>query len=139
MLIARDRRAGPRAMTTPEFFTSPSSLTIGEIVALTGAVPRAGTVLEQPIRNIAPIDRAGPYDLTFLESAKYAAALASTQAGALFTSERFEPAAPAALNLLQVKEPYKAFVTVARVFYGVALRPGSLFGTEGVSPTAIVH
>ncbi len=81
-------------MTAPQFFTSPSSLTVGEIAALTGAVPRLGTVLAQPIRNIAPIDRAGPDDLTFLESPKFAAALASTRAGALFTSERFEPAAP---------------------------------------------
>jgi UDP-3-O-[3-hydroxymyristoyl] glucosamine N-acyltransferase len=126
-------------MSAPQFFNSPSSLTVAEIAALTGAVPRDGAVLATPIRNIAPIDRAGPDDLTFLESAKFASVLASTRAGALFTNERFEAAAPAGLNVLRVKEPYTAFVTVARAIYGDALRPTSLFGIDGVADTASVH
>jgi UDP-3-O-[3-hydroxymyristoyl] glucosamine N-acyltransferase len=134
-LVAR----GLKAMSAPQFFNSPSSLTIAEIVALTGAMSRQGAVLAHPIRNIAPIDRAGPDDLSFLESAKFAAALASPRAGALLTSERFAAAAPAGLNVLCVKEPYKAFVTVARAIYGEALRPTSLFGVDGIAETASVH
>jgi len=96
-------------------------LTVGEIAALTGAELRNGACLDHVITNIAPLDRAGPSDLAFLDTAKYAAALTSTQAGACLTTERFERQAPSGLNVLRAQEPYRAFVDVARKLYPNAL------------------
>ena len=66
------------------------SLTLAEIASLTGAVPRDDAVLTHRITGIAPIDHAGPGDLTFVDNPKFAAALAATRAGAVLTSEKFE-------------------------------------------------
>jgi UDP-3-O-[3-hydroxymyristoyl] glucosamine N-acyltransferase len=118
---------------------SAKSLTIAEIVALTGAVPRDGTALSHRITNIAPIDRAGPGDLTFVDTPKFADALATTRAGAVLTGERFETQAPAAVNLLSAREPYRAFVMVAREFYRDRLRPASPYEADGVMPGAHLH
>jgi hypothetical protein len=109
-------------MTKPPFFKHPVGLTVGEIAALTGAELRNGACLDHVITNIAPLDRAGPSDLAFLDTAKYAAALTSTQAGACLMTERFESQAPSGLNVLRAQEPYRAFVDVARKLYPNALR-----------------
>jgi UDP-3-O-[3-hydroxymyristoyl] glucosamine N-acyltransferase len=126
-------------LTNPQFFSAQSTLTVGEIATLTGAEPRAGADLNHRIRNVAPIDLAGPDDLTFLENAKFAGELATTRAGAILTAARFEPQAPGGLTMLRSRAPYRAFVTVMREFYHGALRPASPYGDGGVAPGACVH
>jgi UDP-3-O-[3-hydroxymyristoyl] glucosamine N-acyltransferase len=126
-------------MTAPHFFKRPSGLTVGEIAALTGAEPRNGVRHNHLISDIAPLDRAGPSDVAFLDTAKYADALMTTQAGACLTTKRFEKQAPSGVNVLCTHEPYRAFVVVARKLYPDALRPSSLFEAKGVAPEAIVH
>ncbi len=126
-------------MTEPLFFKPMRALTVGEIATLTGAEPRDGAALDHRITNIAPLDRAGPNDLTFLDNAKYADQLASTRAGACLMTARFESRAPKALNVLRAREPYRAFVTVARDLFPDALRSSSLFEVKGVAPGTFVH
>ncbi len=126
-------------MTETQFFDSPSGLSLREIAELTGAEVRSGARLDHVITNIAPLDQAGPHDLAFLDSARYADALISTCAGACLMIERFATQAPSHLNVLRTQDPYRAFVTVARKLYPDALRPVSLFGAKGVSPGAIIH
>ncbi len=114
-------------------------LTVGEIAALTGAKTRAGARLDDLITNVAPLDRAGSSDLAFLDTAKYADVLRSTQARACLMTERFESQAPIGLTVLRADEPYRAFVAVARTLFRGALRPSSSFEAKGVEPTAVVH
>ncbi|HLH92969.1 MAG TPA: UDP-3-O-(3-hydroxymyristoyl)glucosamine N-acyltransferase [Xanthobacteraceae bacterium] len=118
---------------------SRASLTLADIASLTGAVPRDGVDLSYEITNVAPIDHAGPSDLAFLESNKFADALATTGAGAVLTVERFAPRVPAGINLLLTRKPYQAFVRVAREFHRGRLRPASPFEADGVMPGAHVH
>jgi UDP-3-O-[3-hydroxymyristoyl] glucosamine N-acyltransferase len=126
-------------MSEPLFFKPASTLTVGEIASLTGAEPRPATDLGRRIGNIAPLDRAGPGDLTFLDNPKFAGELAVTRAGACLIAERFVKDAPSRVAALLAREPYRAFVTVARALFPAAQRPSSLFGVDGVSPGAAVH
>lgn len=126
-------------MADPQFFSSEATLTVGEIATLTGAEPRPGTDLGRRIRNIAPIDLAGPDDLTFLDNVKFVDELATTRAGAVLTTTRFEPKAPDGMNLLRSRRPYEAFVAVMREFYKASLSPTSAYGGSGVAPGATVH
>src|ERR1700727_3418473 len=112
-------------MARRRFFDRPSGLTVAEIVALTGAQSGDGARLSHTITDVAPIDLAGPTDLTFLESNKYADALATTHAGACLMPQRFEGRAPESLIVLRAKEPYKAFVAVHSQLYPQSLRPTS--------------
>jgi UDP-3-O-[3-hydroxymyristoyl] glucosamine N-acyltransferase len=126
-------------MGEQHFFRCASTLTVGEIVALTGARPKEGADLEQRILNVAPIDRAEPDDLTFLDNARFSDALASTRAGVVLTTDRFAARAPSNVVVLQARHPYEAFVAVARTLYREALRPSSLFAADGIAPNASVH
>jgi UDP-3-O-[3-hydroxymyristoyl] glucosamine N-acyltransferase len=126
-------------MTQPVFFGRSPGLTAGEIATLAGAEPEAGAQLDRRITNIAPLDRAGPADLTFLDKASFAGELTSTRAGICLTVKRFAPRIPARVTVLLTPEPYRAFVTVARALFPDALRPSSLFEASGVNPDASVH
>jgi UDP-3-O-[3-hydroxymyristoyl] glucosamine N-acyltransferase len=126
-------------MTEPFFFERTEALTIGQIAELTGAEPLADAPVDRLIRDVATLERAGPADIAFLDNPNYASALPTTRAGACLIAPRFEAQAPAGLALLRSREPYRAFVTVARKLFPAALRPSSLFATNGVSPSAFVH
>jgi UDP-3-O-[3-hydroxymyristoyl] glucosamine N-acyltransferase len=126
-------------MTEPTFFRAERGLTLAEIAELTGAALAAGAPRDRRITNIAALDRAGPRDLAFLDNSRYAGGLETTHAGACLISERFAARAPSGLVLLVVREPYAAFVAVARALFPDALRPSSLFGSSGIAPGAYVH
>ena len=126
-------------MSEPLFFKSARALTVGEIATLTGAEPRAATDLARRIDNIAPLDRAGPADVTFLDSARFVGQLATTRAGACLVTDRFADQVPARVAALRTKEPYRGFVAVARALFPTAHRPSSLFDATGVGAGATVH
>lgn len=126
-------------MSGPQFYGRPKAMTVGEIATLTGASPSEGADLAKPISNVAPVDLAGPDDLSFVDNARYADALSATRAGALLTTERFAEKAPAGIVTLRARDPYRAFVMVARAFYPDSLRPSSPYGASGVDPGARVH
>jgi len=98
-------------MEKSRFFERPSGLTVAEIAELTGAEPGEGALLSHRITDVAPVDLAGPADLTFIESIKFADALATSRAGACLMPPRFEERVPKGLMVLRAKEPYRAFVT----------------------------
>jgi UDP-3-O-[3-hydroxymyristoyl] glucosamine N-acyltransferase len=126
-------------MTEPLYFKSANSLTIAEIAALTGAEAGPQAPPGRPISGVAPLDTATPRDLAFLDNPRYADEIASTRAGACLVAPRFVAAAPAHLAILCVRDPYRAFVAVARTLFPQALRPSSLFGAEGIAPGTSVH
>src|SRR5580692_3209186 len=107
------------------FDDRPSGLTIAEIISLTGAQSSGGARLSHVITDVAPIDLAGPADLTFIESNKYAGALATTHAGACLMPPQFEGRLPDTLIALRTREPYRAFVAVHSRLYPQSLRPTS--------------
>jgi UDP-3-O-[3-hydroxymyristoyl] glucosamine N-acyltransferase len=126
-------------MTEPLFFRCPQGLTAGEIAALTGAKPQGAANLDRRVNNIAPIDRAGPADLTFIDNARLAGHLPSTRAGICLAGRRFGDRIPPHVTILLAREPYRAFVTAARALFPNALRPSSLAEATGVDPGASVH
>jgi UDP-3-O-[3-hydroxymyristoyl] glucosamine N-acyltransferase len=121
------------------FFDRPSGLTVARIISLTGAECADALRLSHLIADVAPLDLAGPNDLTFINSGKYADALAVTRAGACLMPQRFENRAPDTLIVLRTQEPYRAFVAVHRELYPDALRPTSLFEASAIAPGAIIH
>jgi UDP-3-O-[3-hydroxymyristoyl] glucosamine N-acyltransferase len=126
-------------VTEFSFFSRSAGLSVAEIASLTGAEPRVGADLSRRLTGIGPVDSAGINDLTFVNDAKFAHALAATDAGAVLTSERFASQAPGTVAVLSVRKPYDAFVMVVREIFRGALRPTSVFGNEGVSQSAAVH
>ena len=113
-------------MNEPVFLRHSPGLTLDEIAALSGATPASPAPHSRRIVNIAPLDRAGPCDLTFFESRNFLSAAAATRAGACLTTAALAKELPAGVAVLTVHEPYRAFVMAARELFPEALRPSSL-------------
>src|ERR1700722_2664759 len=126
-------------MAKTNFFSPDLTPSIGALAEWTGAKPAAGSDLTLVIRGVAPIDRAGPGELTFLDNPRYAAQLSKTRASAVLLQPRHRAVAPAGCVALATNEPYRAFAEVLiRLFPGAA-KPVSTFGEAGVSLRASVH
>src|SRR5260370_16864758 len=126
-------------MTQPLFFKSAKRLTLAEIAALTGSHPADGVPLDRTITNIAPLDSAGASDLTFFDNPKYLDELAGTRAGACLLAPRFANHAPPRLAVLTVREPYRAFVAIARTLFPYSLRPSCSFPPPATPPPPHRH
>ena len=126
-------------MSAPFFFKRSGGLSLREIAALVSGEAPEGADLDLRINGIAPLDRAGPNDLSFLDNPKDVAVAATTAAGICLTTERFAQALPPRVCVLRVREPYRALVEVARALFPDALRPTSLFDAGGVLPGAHIH
>jgi UDP-3-O-[3-hydroxymyristoyl] glucosamine N-acyltransferase len=104
-------------MADPRFFRRAGPFPLAELATLTAArlvPPEAG---ERIVRDVAPLETAGPDDLTFLDNAKYRDAFAESHAGAACVGEALAAAAPPGMALLVCAEPYKAYARVAQAFY----------------------
>jgi UDP-3-O-[3-hydroxymyristoyl] glucosamine N-acyltransferase len=113
-------------MSEPLFLRRSRGLTLAEITELTGATPTSKPLHSPRLINIAPLDRAGPCDLTFLDNKRLVSAAAATHAGACLTTTALAKELPARVAILTVHEPYRAFVIAARALFPHALRPSSL-------------
>lgn len=128
-----------REMRNRRFFDRPSGLTVAEIATLTGAEVSKTAATSQLITGVAPVDLAGPADLTFVDGNRFADVLIKTRAGACLMPKRFVDRAPEGLILLHTDQPYRAFVAVHRELYPQSLRPASLFETDGLFEGATIH
>jgi UDP-3-O-[3-hydroxymyristoyl] glucosamine N-acyltransferase len=120
-------------MSEPIFLRKSLGLTLDEVVALTGATLPSAVRKPMRISNIAPLDRAGPLDLAFFDSRRFSSAAVATHAGACLSTPELAKELPSGVAVLAVREPYKAFVTVARALFPQALRPSSLAAPGGRS------
>jgi UDP-3-O-[3-hydroxymyristoyl] glucosamine N-acyltransferase len=120
-------------MSQPVFLRHSSGLTLHEVADLAGAAPPAKAAGRRRIGNVAPVDRAGPTDLCFFDNKRFTAAAAETHAGACLTTPALAHALPERVAALTVREPYRAFVVVARALFGHALRPSSLYEADEAS------
>jgi len=82
--------------------------------------------------DLAPLDRAGPDELSFLADAKYLAYLAGAQAGAVLISESLTMRGSTELPRIVVRDVHRALATLLERFHPEpAPRPG-------VHPTAVI-
>jgi UDP-3-O-[3-hydroxymyristoyl] glucosamine N-acyltransferase len=129
-------------MSEPVFLRHAHGLTLTELAELAGAELPAKARAEHRIDNVAALDRAGPRDLCFFDNKNFAAAAAATHAGACLTKSALAHLLPERVAVLTVREPYRAFVVVARALFPHALRPSSLYAAGKAPetyPGAHVH
>src|ERR1700739_2324305 len=104
-------------MADPRFFDRAGPCTLKSLAPVSGARllrPEDGTQL---FRDVAPLETAGPEDVSFLENRKYIEVFVGSRAGAAFVDENAVERAPLGMALLVSREPYKAYALAAQAFY----------------------
>ena len=123
-------------MADPRFFTCKGPLTLGALAQLAEASLSEGADPAQEIKDVAPIDRAGPDEITFLDNKRYLPALKTTRAAACIIHPNQAQQAPKGLDLLLTEKPYRGYARVAAAFYPEPVpRPG-VHETAVVDPSA---
>jgi len=118
-------------MVDTRFFHSAGPIRLNEIASLTGATA-ASADGERIFLGVAPLDRAGAGDISFLDNVKYVEAFAQSKAGACFVRPHYAGRAPATMALLVTDDPYYAYALTAQRFY-----PQPEFA-PGISPQATI-
>jgi len=88
--------------------------------------------LELVLEGVAPLQAAGPKEVSFLDNRRYASALDQTSAGAVIVHPDMAARVPAGTVAIRTTEPYAAWARVAALFYPLpSVSPG-------IHPSAIV-
>jgi UDP-3-O-[3-hydroxymyristoyl] glucosamine N-acyltransferase len=126
-------------MAEPVFIRDVRHLSASEIAVLVGAELPSGAAPGRLFRNVAPLETAGPDDLSYMDNPRYAAEFAASSAGLVLVSKRFAARAPADAILILTPDPQRAYAKCLAAMFPEANRPGSFFGADGVMPGAVVH
>ncbi len=125
-------------MNDPDFLRAGRGLDVGEIAAMTGAALASAGLAGKRITGVAVLERAAPWDLSFLDNERFVAAAAATRAGVCLTTKGLAGNLPGRVAALVVEEPYRAFVAAARALFADTLQPSSLYLADD-SAGAQVH
>jgi len=126
-------------MSEPVFFPRAAKISLADIVACTGAAVLDGADLSAIINGVAPLDEAGPGELTFLSSPENATLLETSRATACFVTPGDAPRVPKTTLALVMEEPTRGLALAMRRLFPLAIRPQSLFGTAEIDPGASIH
>lgn len=108
------------------FFAAEGPFTLEDLGRLAGATVTPADAGAKQCERVAPLDTAGPKDVSFLDNPKYISLLKDTKAGAVIVAPNFANQVPRQSACLVSDSPYKAYALVAQAFYPnkVAPRPG---------------
>jgi UDP-3-O-[3-hydroxymyristoyl] glucosamine N-acyltransferase len=126
----------PELPGDPRFFQRAGPHTLAAVAdAAAGEAPPRRMMLH----GVAPLQTAGPNEVTFLDNRKYAAELERTEAGAAIVHPDMVARVPAATVPIVTPEPYAGWARVAALFHPLPpLRPG-IHPSAVVAPDAQVH
>lgn len=113
--------------------TGPHSLDV--IAALLGIASPA----QKLISDIAPLQSAGPDDLSFLDNRRYAGLLTQTKAGAVILHPDFAGKVPDGCVALAVPEPYVGWAKVSALFYPYPSPRAGIHDSAIIDPEAVLH
>jgi UDP-3-O-[3-hydroxymyristoyl] glucosamine N-acyltransferase len=87
---------------------------------------------ERIVRGVAPLEGAGPDDLSFVANPRYLRYLPTTAAGAVLLPRALDSAPPAGVVAIRVDDPYAALAAVLPVLYPERTDPPE------IHPTAVI-
>lgn len=125
-------------MPDPRFFQRAGPHSLSALAQLSGARLAEPADGDRLVEDVAPLETAGPGDVTFLDNRKYTDAFTTSRGGAAFVTEALATRAPAGMALLLTREPYKAFARAVQAFYPLRPVVPGRAPSAVIDPTAIV-
>jgi UDP-3-O-[3-hydroxymyristoyl] glucosamine N-acyltransferase len=128
-------------MEHPGFFQRAGPFALGTVAEAVGAKPAEGSNPGIAIKDVRPLDSAGPGDLSFLDNPKYLPLFAKTAASACLVAPKFAGHVPASTAGLITPEPYRAFARALLLFYPDAGKPKAALSGDApaIHPSATLE
>jgi UDP-3-O-[3-hydroxymyristoyl] glucosamine N-acyltransferase len=125
-------------MADPRFFDRAGPFSLEALAVLSEARLSDAAQAASLIHDVAPLETAGPDDVTFLDNRKYVEAFGHSRAGAAFVAADHASQARPGMALLLAADPYKAFARAAQAFYPEPAAAPQRAATAIIDPTATV-
>lgn len=125
-------------MADPRFFQNHGPFRLDRLAEIAEATLHPQSDPKNEFVDVAPLETAGPSDISFLENRKYAAAFADTKAGACIVAADCVDDAPQGVQLLISDYPYRSYGLVAQAFYPESAGSGHRSPAAIVDETAIL-
>jgi len=125
-------------MADSRFFPVAGPFTLGQLADIGKATLAPGVDAAALISGVAPLETAGPGDLSFLDNRKYAAAFGSSKAAACVVRDEMVERAPAGMMLLVTKDPYRCYAHIAQAFHPVLAPEPWVAPTAWIDASALV-
>ena len=120
----------------PRFFRRTGPHRLAAVAAACGAPePEQG---ERPIIGVAPLQSAGPDEVSFLDNRRYLPELAATRAGAVILHPDLAARVPAGCIALPTANPYAGWARAAALFHPEPPARSGVHPTAVVDPAAVV-
>ena len=123
-------------MSDPRFFTAAGPFRLAELARLATAELKPADGGEKAVRDVAPLDSAGPDELSFLDNPRYLDAFKASRAGACVVAPDRAGDAPPGMTLLITKNPYRGYALIAQAFYPDPPARSELASSASIDPTA---
>ncbi len=123
-------------MADPRFFTRAAALTLADVASISGASLADPAHASRKIEDVAPLDRAGAADISFLDNTKYMASFTESSAGACFIREKYAGNAPETMALLLTEDPYRCYAKIAQRFYPFIPQVADISKSAYIDPSA---
>ena len=118
------------------FFTRTGPYSLAKVAEAAGGTASQSDLV---LMGVAPLQTAGPNEVSFLDNRRYAAALEKTSAGAVIVHPNVLARVPAETVPIVTTTPYEAWARVACLFYPLAPPTAGVHPSALVDPRANVH
>jgi len=126
-------------MSEPVFSSSAVPVSLAELIAHTSAMAVAGADLSIPIYGAAWLDKAGPGEITFLDTSESLGLLKQSTASACFITAGLAQHLSNSTLALVAENPAKSFAFAVEKIFSTPGVQKSLLGTDGINPAAFIH
>lgn len=125
-------------MADPRFFDRSGPFSLRELARIAGADLGPGADPDLKLEDVAPLDAAGPGQLSFLDNRRYVDSFVTSKAAACLVHPDLADRAPAGMALLVTRKPYKGYALCAQAFYPARRPAGGVSPAAHVDPTAVI-
>lgn len=122
----------------PRFFGEARPCALGALAQAVGAALAPGADPAQIVEGTAPLDAAGPGELSFLDNARYRDQLRVTRAGAVLVSKAQAPHVPQGTIALISAHPYKAYARAAARLHPAPRADPGVHASAVIDPSATI-
>lgn len=122
-------------MVDQNFHRSSGSKALVDLVTLVSA-EISDADKDFQVSDVAPLDKAGESDISFLDNVKYKKQFQDTKAGACVVAPEMKEFAPEGCKLILSKTPYKSYALIAQAFYPDAYPDAEIAETAHIHSSA---